>query len=381
MADALLSLEQVCKELQLGQEQVVALVKQGALRGFLDGGSYKFRKADVDKYKQDTETSATVVFEPPSKPSGASDSDVTDLKMQDASKIDLADIESEAGADESDQTSVLAPVDEADQVAQSEEQPVFEFSEKELGLSLDDDETGDSLLAVDESDSSLDILEVADESSSDTSTSAADLDFMDESSSGEDVAAVLEVEEESPVRLPATDAGMDAGETATVTDILGGADDTSDEELETLDLDDVVETQETLLDDEPVVEVAGIDALDDDIPVEIPATDTAETLAVGDELETVGLGAADATMDVGEAEPMEGDDLAEAEREYEPAHVATGYELVTPSMAGNVFLVLAVITMAFAASFFFAEVCDFANHPLTDVFAKHVTPFVDSIGK
>lgn len=360
MAETLLDINEVCEELQLGKGQVLALAKKGVLRALRDGETFKFRKADVDQFKQKTETGATVVLEEP----GKSDSDT--------SKIDLSEIEAEDGADESDQTSVLAPVDDKSDAEKAEEQPVFEFSEKELGLSLEDD-TGESVLVGEESDSSLDILEVADESSSDSATSAAELDFMDESSSGEDIAAVLEIEEESPVD---TSAGAPAAAPAsTVTDILG-AEEGSDEDLETLDLDDVVETQETAFEEAP--EVAEIADLAEEIPIETPPTATAETMEMGSETETVGIAAGEEiTQGVGEGLEAGGvEDLAGVpDADYEPAHVAAGWDMVTPSAMGNTFLILAILVAMLGGMFVLYDVFDIGggeSNPVIKFFADQI---------
>jgi len=392
MAETLLNVDEVCKELQLSKEQVLALVKQGSLRGLRDGGAFKFRKADVDRFKEKAATGATVVFESPTSEAGESDSDIDVGK---GGKVDLSEIESEEGAEESDQTSVLAPVDEKADAGKADEQPVFEFSEKELDLPLDKqaEEESDqtSVLAPvdeksaaektdeepvfefsekelglpldgggDESDSSLDILEVADESSSDSATSAAELDFVDESSSGEEVAAVTEGQEELPSEAKA---GVEGG--STVTDILGAAE---EEELETLDLDEIVETQGTDMGGaEPLT------TLEEEIPVEAPGTETAETMAVGGEAETVGIALGEeATQGVAaEAIPVEGLAAVAPEEEYEAAHVAAGWGMVTPSIMGNLFLVLSILVVALGGMFLLCELAGTGN-PITQLFAQYV---------
>ncbi len=363
MAETLLNIDQVSTELQLSKEQVMALVKQGALRGFRDQGVYKFRRADVDKYKEQAESSATVVMG-------------EEGQKEPGSKVDLADIDAEPGADESDQTSVLAPVDEKKDAEKGEGAAVFEFSEDELGLSLDEDEgesdasktSTDSVLVADESDSSMDILEVAEESSSDSATSSADLDFMDESSSADDVMAALEVEEETPMRpedlaeeatptrgkAPAEEEtpvrSKDAAKAGSeqVTDILGtGEEDISDEELETLGLDEVTEPpQETILEEASQAEDYSVD--------EEQGTGTAATMPVSDETETVGISQEDATQVVSEElEPELEVPPLEAEGEFQGARVATGWEMVTPSALGNTMLVLALIFTALGGMFVF----------------------------
>jgi len=388
MAETLLNIDEVCKELQLNKEQVLALVKQGSLRGLRDAGTFKFRKADVDSFKKKAESGATVVFESPTGAPG---------------KVDLSGIESEEGADESDQTSVLAPVDEkaagekadeqpvfefsekeldlpldkqaeeeSDQTSvlapvdekaaggEAEEEPVFEFSEKELGMPLDKEGEGaESVLVADESDSSLDILEVADESSSDSATSAAELDFVDESSSGEDLAAVTTGEEAPPSEAKP---GAEGG--STVTDILGAEE---EEELETVDLDEIVETQGT-----GIGEAEPVTAVEEEIPTERPATETAETMAVGGEAETVGIALGDEATQGLAAEAIPVEELAAApEEEYEAAHVAAGWGMVTPSVMGNLFLVLSILTMALAGMFLLCALTGTVN-PVTQLFAQYV---------
>ena len=524
MAESLLTVNQVSEELQLTKDQVGALVKQGALRGFLDAGTYKFRRSDVEKYKKTVQSSATVLFEAPSTKAGKSESDITDIKPKgtskidlteiegdvgadesdqttvlppvagkggagkgeadavfafaedevglsadeksgasddtskvdladidadagveesdqttvlppvagkgdaataeadavfafsedevglaadekagasdDASKVDLADIEADENADESDQTSVLAPVDEETDAGKAEEDAVFEFSEDELGLSLDDEQPAESVLVADESESSLDILEVTEESSSDSATSTADFDFMEESSSSEEVASVAEVAEETPseeVRqaedAPEEDTPIaiaidgDASSGETVSDILGSGEEISDEELETLDLDEVIETQETALDEEtpaaaPVggmetttVEVEPLAAAGG-VAVEGPPTDTAETMPLGDESETVGIAQEDATRMVGEEAPEELEEEAELAA---AGSVAAGWELVTPSALGNALLILAIINTAVAGVFVLSEMTDSTN-VITDVFAQHIMPLVTKMG-
>ena len=146
MAETLLTVEEVCEDLRMSREQVLALVKSGALRGFLDQKTYKFRRADINAFKKKAESSATMVYQGPPKveDEDASDSDLTETHMppakpkEDTSKIDLADIEAEPGADESDQTSVLAPTEEGEE-APKEEKPDFKFSDAELGLGIEDE--------------------------------------------------------------------------------------------------------------------------------------------------------------------------------------------------------------------------------------------------
>jgi len=388
MAETLLSIELACKELQLGKEQVVALVKQGALRAFRDGKTYKFRREDVDAFRKKAESSATVIFDEDAD--GASDSDISDVKegvKHDTSKIDLADIDAEPGADDSDQTSVLQPVDtgEGDGAGKDDESPVFDYSEDDLGLTADleagadegdqtslmapaeggepveDEESpvfefsgkdedlslgdapADSVLVADESESSLDILEVADESSSDTESSQSEIALADESSSGEDVIAVEHVEESSDSQIPVAVDESDTG-AAPVSDLLGGPEEGSDELLETVDLDD------------------GLGGAQEEV-IEIGEPETAETVPLGEEVETVSLPEEDTTQFVGEPEAEAVEDDMEAaleeaadEEAAAPAMVSAGWDLVVPSAFGNTCLAIGLLLLAFGGWLMMCEV-------------------------
>ena len=368
MGEQLLSIEDVCKLLQLNQDQVTALVKKGQIRGFLDQKTYKFRAADVEKYRGRVEAGGTVVLDDGSKTDEISAREITEIQVpvekddkSDTSRIDLADIEGEAGADESDQTSVLAPVEDEDEV-QAEPEPVFEFSEEDLGLSLDDD-AAESVLIADESESSVDILETVDESSSESATSTTTLDLAEESSSGEDVVAVADIEETPPSDAMAPDTIMEL-------------DESSDEALETIDLDELDEVPDTDLAD-LVGETVEIGA--DDIAEAIDEVDTVETIPLDGEGETVGIEAeGDATRMTDEPLGVEAlddgtetvgvepgaEDMAEAEEppvgdsetELEDAPVVAGaWDLVIPWVPGNIILFLAVLLIVLGGVFVFSE--------------------------
>lgn len=361
MAVPLMSLEEVCQELQMTQDEVTNLVTKGLLRGFRDANTYKFRRADIDAYKKTAQTGATVMVTGEEDDTDASDvSDSTDVAMNavgegkdDTSKIDLADIESEPGAEESDQTSVLAPVEESEEEAQKEEKAEFDFSEEELGLSLEE-EPGESVLVADESESSVDILDTAEESSSDSVTTDSELALLEESS--EEEASPID-ESAEVVVAPEEGAQPAAGET--VTDILGSVDDVSDDALETLDIEEAVETPDTGL------ETATAEA----------RTETAETVPVADEVETVGI-TADATQGVAEAalpEAVEAEEIPEISEEeafaVEPAAEEVALEAAKPSVVGIGFLILAILSLALAAVFVLAEMSGSTN-VITDKLGK-----------
>ena len=388
MAETLVSLEEICRELEMSQQQVLNLVKQGLLRGFRDGQTYKFRRADIEAYKKQAQESATVVYDE-SQGKDTSDSDVTDVaagqKKGDTSKIDLAEIEAEPGADESDQTSVLAPVEESEEESREEEKPQFDFAEEEVGLSMEEEpeeaeeaeqtavltpvdateegagkdekaefdfseeEPGESVLVADESESSSDILETAEESSSESVTTDSDLALVEESAEEAPVVA------DEPAEVILTP--EEAAETATaetVSDILGSAEEVSDDALETLDIEEVMGTQGT-----PV-----------EAPVGAPPTETAATVPVGDEVETVGIA----------AEPTQGVEGAfveavEAEGMMAPAAaVRPGWELVVPGPLGNAFLILTVVMFVLAGVFILSEMSGTTN-VITEEIGRLLAPY------
>jgi len=400
MAKNLLSIEEVCKELQLDEDQVKSLVQSGALRGFLDQQTYKFRPADLDAYKSQVEAGATEVLS--EEDDEGSESSVTELSGalgSDTSKVDLADIEAEEGADESDQTSVMAPTDE--DAVPKEESPVFEFSESDLGLSLDEEPVPDegdqtsllapmdgniekeespvfefdsdsdmgsseraSVLVADESESSLDILEVADESSSDSESEGTDMAVAEEGSSGDAVAALgdLHLEAEEPATAEVKPIEHVPSDTDTVADILSDVEESSDEALETIDLDEMAEVGEDF--------------------GAAPGTEAAETIPLSDEVETVGISAEDDTrltegiLEEGEFAEVEGREaelIAEPEAEESPL-VAAGWEIVVPSKLGNACLIAAVLLLAVASLCLFCEVFGISGtsftQQLVDIFGN-----------
>ena len=364
MAEPLLSLEEVCKQLQLSQEQVLELVKQGAVRGFLDQKVYKFRTADIVTYKQQVEDGGTVLLDGDADSDLLSPKEVTEIQApapgeetHETGKIDLGEVASEAGADESDQTSVLAPIEDA-VGGEKEEEPEFEFADDDLGLALDDDAV-DSVLVADESESSVDILDTVDETSSESATSATDLDLADESS-GEDVAVISDdaiIGE--PIALETID--LEPG---------------SDTDLETIDLDEIAEKDETVVEDlmGETVEVA---ELTED---EGPPTETVDTFPIEElaEPETVGIAAEEDATTIGEPdldaavaveEDVEGLEFGEPrEAEEEEAFVeeepviAGGWDLVVPWMPGNILLVAAIVVLLAGGAFLLFEMSDIGDN-------------------
>jgi len=362
MGEKLLNMEDVCKLLQLSEAQVTTLVKKGQLRGFLDQKTYKFRSGDVQRFKKQIEAGGTVVLDDDSKADDlGGKGEITEVQepasKSDTSRIDLADIEGEPGADESDQTSVLAPVEDKDE-AEQEPEPVFEFSEDDLGLSLEDEGTdgGESVLIADESESSVDILETIDETSSESATSAAELDLEDESGSGEEIVAVSDDEGEHP---------SDADALGTILE----TEESSDESLEPLALDDVGETA-------GIEEVAGAEEIGT-----IPLADEPETAAVGEAADDTKMvdgfvdaeelaAAAEGTETVGVEEEALGEAVEEAgeveevlpEAAPEEERIVRGWGLVVPWVPGNIMLAAALVFMVVASVFVFGIMNDMGEN-------------------
>jgi hypothetical protein len=412
MADVLLNIEEVSKQLQLSKDQITEMVKKGLLRGFLDQKTYKFRPADVEAFKKKLSGGATTLSE------GAPKTDAipggSKPRKDATSKIDLTDVEAASGIEETDQTSVLAPVEPGEPKSAAPEKPEFKFGEKDLDLHEEapsgleegdqtsllvpgsgkeekgkeegkpafdfvekdlklpsEEEAGDSVLVADESESSMDILEVAEESSSESASSASHSQFSDEVTSGEEIEVATEPPSAEGLK-PAAKPGAKPGEPPTtdkvVTDILGSVPEDSDEALETLDVDEAVEAKEP----------AGMEA---DIKPE-----TSATVPVGDEHETVGLPSADETraalseaaeapetggMDgavaaalqeqAAEEEPQEGE-AAEAEAEGgEPTMVPTGWETAQSWPIGNGLLIAATVVLVVAGTLLFCEAFQIHN--------------------
>ena len=221
MADVLMNIEEASKQLQLSKDQITEMVKKGLLRGFLDQKTYKFRPADIEAFKKKLASGATALFE------GAPKTDVSSGHA--TSKIDLTEVESDTGVEDSDQTSVLAPAKSSEPQQKPPEKPVFKFGEKDIELHDEEPqameegdqtsllvpstagkdkgkpatkpgfdfkqkelklppegEAGDSVLVADESESSMDILEVAEESS-ESGSSASRIVFPDEGTSGDEI--------------------------------------------------------------------------------------------------------------------------------------------------------------------------------------------------
>jgi len=363
MAETFMSLSQVMSQLGMTKEQVDVAVKAGLLRQLLDRGTPKFRKTDVDGFKKKRSSDATVAEDrdapdetshldlgAPSKDPSDDPNEITDFSMEineeGGSKIDLAEVEAEAGADESDQTSVL-PIGEDAAAKDSSAEPVLDFAEEDLGLAADQ-ESSDVALETPDGESSADILEVAEEVDGDSSSDA-----------------VVAVSDDSDLEK-ATLSDSDV-----VTDILEADVEDSDDELDTIDINEVADPGAAKATDDLMTviedETAGSSA--DTAPL-------AQGVAPGDEAETVSIDAGEAvTADVYPAEETataEGAEGAEAAEEGAP--VAAGYASYAvdeqPCLWANVLLAIAVFVGLLGG---FVTLCDAAG--------AHANPVVKFISE
>ena len=127
MADVLLNIDEASKQLQLSKDQIAEMVKKGLLRGFLDQKTYKFRPADIEAFKKKLASGATTLSE------GAPKTDAVPARRRDAtSKIDLTEVESDSGVEDTDQTSVLAPVSRASPKKSSRRSPCSSSARRTL---------------------------------------------------------------------------------------------------------------------------------------------------------------------------------------------------------------------------------------------------------
>ena len=126
--------EEALKRLQMTSAQLDALVSEGELRSFRDGGTIRFKAEDIENLKKRSETEATVVLGGAKKGSAEPADDET-------SEVDLDSIEVESDADESDQTSIL-PLDVPG--GKEKEAPMLELDEAGGGKDVE----GTSLAAV-----------------------------------------------------------------------------------------------------------------------------------------------------------------------------------------------------------------------------------------
>ena len=354
MAKSLVGIDDAAAQLNMTRDQLADLAKKRKLRSFNDQGVLKFKQADIDAFRKQTESGATMMVDS-SEDDGSSGVDVggatvivpdddsssrlevgpddieivsaeeessdgvqvaadqvsaleepapavespkdeesshvdlgaieDDAKAEDSKevtefsmevveesatdRIDLEDVDAEPGADESDQTSVLPVTDDGSGAEEVDEEPVFDFAEDDLGLSLEDEASG-SVLVSDDSESSADILDVAeaveDESSSDT---------------------IVPVRDDSDLESAAV------ADSDVVTDILDTDVEDSDDDLDTIDLDDVAGPVEQM--DDSADEL--ITVIEDDAVGSSADTAPLEAYETGEEVETVSLEEAEAVTE------------------------------------------------------------------------------------
>jgi excisionase family DNA binding protein len=404
MADVLLTIEEASKQLQLSKDQIVDMVKKGLLRGFLDQKTYKFRPADIAAFKKKLASGVTTVSE-------------VAQKRDSTTKIELTEIESEIGAEDSDQTSVLAAARSGEPQEKPPEKPVFKFGEKDLRLHEEEEgatdegdqtsllvpsagaekgkpaakpgldlpqsglklppegESADSVLVADESESSMDILEVAEESS-ESGSSASRIMFPDEVASGEEIEVAAE--DRAPAgQKPTRKTGETASTDKVVTDILGpapGEESSSDEVLETLEMEEAAAGRELagLEAGMPPEPAAPAPVADEHETTAVPAADetkvadetkaaVGEEEAAGEPAETVGVeGAVAAALEeqVGAEQP---EAPAAAEEEEEAAIIPTSWETGQPWPIGNGLLIAATIVLVIAGVLLFCEAFNIHN--------------------
>jgi len=387
MANGFMTIDEVAADSNMTKEQIADAVKAGKLRQFVDQGVQKFRQKDVAEFKKRTQSDMTVLTgvgkEKVDEDSSHVDlgavgttspddsKEVTEFSMEvvegerDTSRIDLADVDAEPGADESDQTSVL-PVAEEDSssTGQAEEEPVFDFAEDDIGLTMEDEPSG-SVLVSEEGEPSADVLEVAEE-------------VEDESSSD----AVVPVRDDSEIES-ATISDSDV-----VTDILDSGGEESDDDLDTIDLDDVGSTgvEPPSADDlMTVIEEAG-------------AGSSAETAPLGameeaEEAETVSLEEAEAvTAEVGEAmvappeiEEAPGAEMEEVAVEEEEAPAYAGYAgpapMVdyVPSAPMNAVLILAILLGVFGGFMMLCEMAGAKANPVVTFVQEQIRNYFPNL--
>ena len=456
MADVLLNIDEAAKQLQLSKDQIAEMVKKGLLRGFLDQKTYKFRPVDIEAYKKKLAGGATVLAE------GA------------PGKIDLTEVESDAGIEDTDQTSVLAPVQPGEPKTKQPEKPVFQFGEKDLvteeptsseeikaasgsgapktgdastdkvvtdilgpapedssdealeTLDVDQEvetrgvsraeagikdlheeeppvleegdqtslllpgapkeekgkppaapafdfaekdlkppsegERGDSVLIADESESSMDILEVAEESSSESGSSASRIQFSDEITSGDEIEVASEAPAKPAEKPPAKETAPSTDRV--VADILGPApDDSSDEALETLDVDEAaVETKE-VSGTESAIRASGAPPADDHETVGIAAAEEIKGAPGAEETKAaLGEGVETGAVDGAVAAALQ-EQAGQEEPEAEAAAtiVPAGWETAQSWPIGNVLLIAATVVLIIAGSLLFCEAFNVHN--------------------
>src|SRR5688500_6789445 len=61
MASEFVPFDEVAEELGMAADQLKKLISSGGIRAYSDGGTFKFRRKDLDKYKQRRQSEPTIV--------------------------------------------------------------------------------------------------------------------------------------------------------------------------------------------------------------------------------------------------------------------------------------------------------------------------------
>lgn len=301
MAEEYLDLTDVCKQLQLGEDEVLQLLKNGELEAEEIEGEMRFTASSVAASKEKVAGGETIL-------EGDEEEGTGNLELEEDSEkagVDLGDLESEPGADESDQTSVLKPIGDAESSeAEEEEEPEFHFEDE------DDDSTS----------------------------------FLDDEEKSAEAGDELETVTLSSDETEEDDSGM-------VADLLSpeGEEGEVDDSLETVDLAELDSGTEEISDDTDTVPTDG---------------SSAETQLVGDEMdigeeETIGLdGTESETKDIGGTLLDLGEEGVEEEEGERPL-AGVGPSQMRPAVAGdmvsvqasamsNAFLAISLLLLVFA---------------------------------
>ena len=394
MASDFMSYDEVLAELQMTREQLEEILKAGKLRTFMDRGQKKFRVADVQEHKRLAESQATVMQAPDEDGSGP--------------KLDLSDIESEPGADVADQTSVLSvPRDDEETPVGGDEEAVFDFSEESEESAVGPgDETGKLDLSEIEAEPGADVADQTsvlpaggeEESPPVGEPEEPVFDFSEEEEPSDSVLVADESESSADILQVAEEVEDESSsdlDTDLVADILEGADQGDDDDaLETVDLSelDPAEQGETVVDGATAADelLTQIDAGDEGSSAEtalVPGQDAYE-MDAGEE-ETVGLDQTEAdTEGVGETlleEGVEEVEGLEGEQVFEsgigpapPVTPMVDYGTVHPSAFANVALAFSGVLVLLGG---FMMVAGTLARPLQNQFTKAIADFlVNTLG-
>jgi len=341
-----MSMDDVMEELQVDKAELDQMVDDGKLSPIRDAGKIKFRQKEVEEIKRATETEATVMFDEGELPdqdeesfddgiflvedgkseSSAEEATIIGIPGADQSDSSLFGDDEETGKvevamtasgdEDSDQTSIIPPVDEAEEPDSEEEESIFDFGEEDISLEDTPGQSDSDIIAAEpdssdilEAPDSSDVIQAASEDSSsdilsvslgdDDSDSAISLESTaDDEESSDDtgaVADILELDEESDdalasVEVDATKADESTASEEVVGDLLDTIDESpadliaADEEgletADTIDLtaadDDATATVEEVLDIDGEATEPGVLTAAEDTEPGLDMTEAAE---------------------------------------------------------------------------------------------------------